>query len=250
MPGRAGSTGTKFRVSLALPIQAVMNCADNSGAKNLYVVSVTCKFWINTCLCFSLLSRTRLRAAPNIVTSKCLLRAFVRVCECVCLRLAIFDMHALMALIHVLRLLCLIMLSLGIKGRLNRLPSAALGDLVMATVKKGKPELRKKGMYHFPIVVFGTYAIVLRDRSKSSICVPYALYLCPFDSPPRCRHPSAQDLPQKGRLPLVLRGCVALYVIYCLACFAFHATIPSGGLVIQSLELVSLYMYSTPCTLS
>merc|ERR1719378_1526647 len=27
---------------------------------------------------------------------------------------------------------------------MNRLPSAAPGDMVMATVKKGKPELRKK----------------------------------------------------------------------------------------------------------
>lgn len=34
----------------------------------------------------------------------------------------------------------------GIGGRLNRLPAAASGDLVMATVKKGKPELRKKVM--------------------------------------------------------------------------------------------------------
>lgn len=33
----------------------------------------------------------------------------------------------------------------GIKGRLNRLPAAGSGDMVMATVKKGKPELRKKG---------------------------------------------------------------------------------------------------------
>lgn len=33
----------------------------------------------------------------------------------------------------------------GIKGRLNRLPAAGAGDLVLATVKKGKPELRKKG---------------------------------------------------------------------------------------------------------
>ncbi|KAL2947544.1 hypothetical protein AAZX31_20G076400 [Glycine max] len=32
----------------------------------------------------------------------------------------------------------------GIKGRLNRLPYACVGDLVMATVKKGKPNLRKK----------------------------------------------------------------------------------------------------------
>jgi len=33
----------------------------------------------------------------------------------------------------------------GIKGRLNRLPAAGSGDMVLATVKKGKPELRKKG---------------------------------------------------------------------------------------------------------
>lgn len=35
----------------------------------------------------------------------------------------------------------------GIKGRLNRLPAAGVGDMVMATVKKGKPELRKKGEF-------------------------------------------------------------------------------------------------------
>ena len=51
-----------------------MNCADNSGAKNLYIVAVK-----------------------------------------------------------------------GFGARLNRLPAAAVGDLVIATVKKGKPELRKKG---------------------------------------------------------------------------------------------------------
>ena len=33
----------------------------------------------------------------------------------------------------------------GIRGRLNQLPAAGAGDLVLATVKKGKPELRKKG---------------------------------------------------------------------------------------------------------
>lgn len=32
----------------------------------------------------------------------------------------------------------------GIRGRLNRLPSAGVGDMFVATVKKGKPELRKK----------------------------------------------------------------------------------------------------------
>jgi large subunit ribosomal protein L23e len=72
--GRGGSSGNKFRMSLGLPVGAVMNCADNSGAKNLYVISVV-----------------------------------------------------------------------GWGARLNRLPSGACGDMVMATVKKGKPDLRKKG---------------------------------------------------------------------------------------------------------
>lgn len=60
---------------MGLPAGAVVNCCDNSGAKNLYVVSV---------------KRTG--------------------------------------------------------ARLNRLPAAAAGDMVIATVKKGKPELRKKIM--------------------------------------------------------------------------------------------------------
>merc|ERR1712098_363795 len=71
--GRGGKGGGKFHISLALPVAAVMNCADNTGAKSLYVIAVA-----------------------------------------------------------------------GIKGRLNRLPAAGSGDLVMASVKKGKPELRKK----------------------------------------------------------------------------------------------------------
>ena len=72
--GKKGSSGAKFRISLGLPVGAVMNCADNTGAKNLYIIAVK-----------------------------------------------------------------------GIRGRLNRLPAAGVGDLVLATVKKGKPELRKKG---------------------------------------------------------------------------------------------------------
>ncbi|GMP97024.1 hypothetical protein CsSME_00045435 [Camellia sinensis var. sinensis] len=73
--GRGGSAGNKFRMSLGLPVAATVNCADNTGAKNLYNISVKC-----------------------------------------------------------------------IKGRLNQLPSACVGDMVMATVKKGKPDLRKKVM--------------------------------------------------------------------------------------------------------
>lgn len=75
MSGRGGSAGNKFRMSLGLPVAATVNCADNTGAKNLYIISVK-----------------------------------------------------------------------GIKGRLNRLPSSCVGDMVMATVKKGKPDLRKKVM--------------------------------------------------------------------------------------------------------
>ncbi|UYV62461.1 RPL23 [Cordylochernes scorpioides] len=73
--GRGGAVGAKFRVTLGLPVGAVLSCADNSGAKNLYVIAVN-----------------------------------------------------------------------GIKGRLNRLPAASVGDMIIATVKKGKPELRKKVM--------------------------------------------------------------------------------------------------------
>lgn len=69
------TVGSKFRVSLGLPVGAVMQCADNSGARNLYIISVK-----------------------------------------------------------------------GVGARLNRLPAAGVGDMVMATVKKGKPELRKKVM--------------------------------------------------------------------------------------------------------
>ncbi|KAK7834774.1 60s ribosomal protein l23 [Quercus suber] len=69
--GRGGSAG-KFWMSLGLLVAATVNCAYNTGATNLYIISVK-----------------------------------------------------------------------GIKGRLNRLPSACVGDMVMATVKKGKPDLQK-----------------------------------------------------------------------------------------------------------
>ena len=32
--GRGGSAGAKFRISLGLPVGAVINCADNTGKKN------------------------------------------------------------------------------------------------------------------------------------------------------------------------------------------------------------------------
>ncbi|CAJ1046648.1 putative Ribosomal protein L14p/L23e [Leishmania shawi] len=82
---QANVKGCRFRVSVALPVGAVVNCADNTGAKNLYIISVK-----------------------------------------------------------------------GYHGRLNRLPSAALGDMVMCSVKKGKPELRKKVLN----------AVIIRQRKS------------------------------------------------------------------------------------
>ena len=93
--GRGGSSGGKFRISLGLPVGAVINCADNTGGKNLYIIAVK-----------------------------------------------------------------------GIKGRLNRLPAAGSGDMVLATVKKGKPELRKKGE-NFNLVIFD-----LQECAMESGCVP------------------------------------------------------------------------------
>ena len=37
--GRGGKVGIKMKISMALSNSAVMNCADNSGAKNLYMIS-------------------------------------------------------------------------------------------------------------------------------------------------------------------------------------------------------------------
>lgn len=73
--GRGGCAGNKLRVTLALPVGAWINCADNTGAKTLFIMAV----------------------------------------------------HR-------------------IGARLNRLPAASVGDMVLVTVKKGKPELRKKVM--------------------------------------------------------------------------------------------------------
>ena len=63
-------------MSLGLPTGAVVNCADNSGARSLYLIE-----------------------------------------------------------------------PYGFGSRLNRLPDAGVGDMVVASVKKGKPELRKKSAY-------------------------------------------------------------------------------------------------------
>uniref|UniRef100_A0A8C3PFT0 Large ribosomal subunit protein uL14 n=1 Tax=Chrysemys picta bellii TaxID=8478 RepID=A0A8C3PFT0_CHRPI len=63
----------------------------------------------------------------------------------------------------------------GIKGRLNRLPAAGVGDMVMATVKKGKPELRKK--VHPAVVIRQRKSYRRKDRVEmkgSAITGPVA----------------------------------------------------------------------------
>jgi Ribosomal protein L14p/L23e len=52
----------------------------------------------------------------------------------------------------------------GIRGRLNRLPAAGVGDMFVATVKKGKPELRKKVhiyKYNTKLCPFGPKSIMI-----------------------------------------------------------------------------------------
>ena len=37
---KTGAVGVKLRITKGLPVAATMNCADNSKAKNLYIISV------------------------------------------------------------------------------------------------------------------------------------------------------------------------------------------------------------------
>ncbi|KAF6175559.1 hypothetical protein GIB67_007869, partial [Kingdonia uniflora] len=65
----------------------------------------------------------------------------------------------------------------GIKGRLNRLPSACVGDMVMATVKKGKPDLRKKVMLLINAHIIGFLRKVAYMKLATSIKQHIARYL-------------------------------------------------------------------------
>jgi large subunit ribosomal protein L23e len=83
--GRGGRNGIKLKITNSLPVASVMNCADNTGAKNLYMFAVT-----------------------------------------------------------------------GIGSRLNRYPAGSVGDMFLCSVKKGKPELRKKVLQ----------AVIIRQRKS------------------------------------------------------------------------------------
>lgn len=92
---------------------AVINCADNTGIPSLAIQTAFCALRIYILKC-----HTKCR----VLSEQCL----ILVCPSGAKNLYIISVK-------------------GIKGRLNRLPAAGVGDMVMATVKKGKPELRKKG---------------------------------------------------------------------------------------------------------
>nr|CAD7395260.1 unnamed protein product [Timema poppensis] len=106
--GRGGSAGAKFRISLGLPVGAVINCADNTG-------NILIKFIVS----FIPHNLDQLAIHLNLGAKNLYVIAVQ-----------------------------------GVKGRLNRLPAAGSGDMIVATVKKGKPELRKKVMP----------AVVIRQR--------------------------------------------------------------------------------------
>ena len=92
---RGGRSGIKYRISSCMPVACVMNCADNTGAKNLYIIAVT-----------------------------------------------------------------------KIGARLNRVPRGSVGELFLASVKKGKPELRKKVLP----------AVIIRQRKPYRRREGYFLY--------------------------------------------------------------------------
>merc|ERR1711982_129036 len=93
--GRGGRNGIKVKISNCLPVAAVMNCADNTGAKNLYMIAVG-----------------------------------------------------------------------GCGARLNRMPAGSVGDMFLASVKKGKPELRKKVLQ----------AVIIRQRKVPQKREGYFIY--------------------------------------------------------------------------
>lgn len=67
----------------------------------------------------------------------------------------------------------------GIRGRLNRLPAAGVGDMFVATVKKGKPELRKKVSLNAASLLFGNFTFFSpssppQKKGNARCCYPSA----------------------------------------------------------------------------
>lgn len=92
--GRVGITGSKMRMTRGLPTYAMLNCADNTGAKEMMIIAVKC-----------------------------------------------------------------------VQGRQNRLPSASIAEMCVASCKKGKPDYRKKGLqniYCYTLKLFFVKSIIIK----------------------------------------------------------------------------------------
>ena len=122
--GRGGAAGNKFRMSLGLPVGAVMNCADVSFFFLLLSRVYRSAFFSRRQRSALLSPSTFFSFSPSLKKKK----------------------HKKNSQQNTGAKNLYIMAVAGWGARLNRLPAAACGDMVMATVKKGKPDLRKKVM--------------------------------------------------------------------------------------------------------
>nr|CAD7438133.1 unnamed protein product [Timema bartmani] len=185
--GRGGSAGAKFRISLGLPVGAVINCADNTGnlffyplgAKNLYVIAVQgVKGRLNRLPAAGsgdMIVATVKKGKPELRKKGEQIHGLNSQCVSWPICVSTFYFNLLFCtgwfyLLFIFQTSSISVLNLffyplgaknlyviavqGVKGRLNRLPAAGSGDMIVATVKKGKPELRKKVMP----------AVVIRQR--------------------------------------------------------------------------------------
>lgn len=55
----------------------------------------------------------------------------------------------------------------GFGARLNRLPDAGVGDMVVCSVKKGKPELRKKSAFFLKLCSISNLVLMFPPLSRS-----------------------------------------------------------------------------------
>merc|ERR1712176_990764 len=125
---RGGRNGIKLKITSSLPVAPVMNCADNTGAKNLYMIACTM-----------------------------------------------------------------------IGARLNRFPAGSVGDMFLASVKKGKPELRKKVLT----------AVIIRQRKAIRRREGHFLYL--EDNAGVIVNPKNGDMKGSGITGPVAKECSDLW---------------------------------------
>ncbi len=176
--GRAAKQ-CKMRMAQGCSVASLLNCADNSGAKNLGTISdrkakhpktkplhawkqqFSCSFRHALPFFFQILAAQDIQAH----TREHVFSVFFDFLSTGPRNLYIFAV-------------------IGIGGRLNKLPNCSPGDLVLCSVKKGKPELRKKvlkafGWYFWlvPNASFKICILSLWGRLSSNFCVSSRLVL-------------------------------------------------------------------------